>query len=85
MNVSARDVFKKSKIIGIGSVEIFLEQFWFWFFRKILTILQEGRLLKYFSKVADGRDKRRQFYKLNISQKKRIVSWAHDMHKIFNF
>ena len=27
MNVSARDVFKKSKIIGIGPVEIFLEQF----------------------------------------------------------
>ena len=51
----------------------------------ILTILQEGRLLKYFSKIADSRDKRRQFYKLNISKKKRIVSWAHDMHKIFNF
>ena len=27
MNVSARDVFKKSKIIGIGPVEHFLEQF----------------------------------------------------------
>ena len=32
MNVSARDVFKKSKIIGIGSVENVLEQFQFWKF-----------------------------------------------------
>ena len=30
MNVSARDVFKKSKIIGIGSVEKFFEQFQIW-------------------------------------------------------
>ena len=29
MNVSARGVFKKSKIIGIGSVEIFLDEFQF--------------------------------------------------------
>ena len=29
MNVSARDVFKKSKFIGIGSVENVLEQFQF--------------------------------------------------------
>ena len=27
MNDSARDVFKKSKIIGIGSLELFLKQF----------------------------------------------------------
>ena len=50
----------------------------------ILTILQEGTLFKYFSKIIDGHDKRRQFYKLNISQKLRIVSWARDMQKIFS-
>ena len=51
----------------------------------ILTVLQEGSSLKYFSKIADQRDKRRQFYKLNESQKVRIVSWTHDMQEIFSF
>ena len=51
----------------------------------VLTILQEGTSLKYFSKVLDSYDKRRQFYKLNKSSKLRIVSWTHDMKKIFSF
>ena len=50
----------------------------------ILTILQEGSYLKYFSKTTDNRDKRRQFYKLNLAKKKRIISWVHDMHNIFS-
>ena len=49
----------------------------------VLTILQEATSLKYFSKTTASHDKRKQFYKLNQSQKLRIVSWAHDMHKIF--
>ena len=49
----------------------------------ILTSLQEGVYLKYFFKKEDSRDKRRQFYKLNISQKSRIISWAKDMENIF--
>ena len=51
----------------------------------VLTILQEGTLLKYFSKTIDTLDKRKQFYKLNKSKKMRIVSWAHDMKKIFSY
>ena len=50
----------------------------------ILTILQEGTSLKYFSKTPDNVDKRKFFYKLNLSKKKRIISWDRDMHKIFN-
>ena len=50
----------------------------------ILTILQEGVLLKYFSKTPDRIDRRKYFYKLNLLKKKRIISWARDMHKIFN-
>ena len=49
----------------------------------ILTIMQEGTSLKYFSKTPDLIDRRKFFYKLNISKKKRIISWDHDMHKIF--
>ena len=49
----------------------------------VLTILQEGILLNYFVKEIDVRDKRKQLYKLQKPQKNRIVSWAHDMTKIF--
>ena len=50
----------------------------------ILTILQEGVLLKYFSKTPDRIDRRKYFYKLNLLKKKRMISWANDMHKIFS-
>tara|TARA_Y100000590_G_scaffold469421_1_gene656889 strand:+ start:236 stop:604 length:369 start_codon:yes stop_codon:yes gene_type:complete len=50
----------------------------------ILTILQEGKELKYFSKSTYLSDKRKQFYKLSKSPKSRIVSWARDMNRIFN-
>ena len=50
----------------------------------ILTIMQEGTSLKYFSKTPDNVDRRKFFYKLNLSKKKRIISWDRDMHKIFN-
>ena len=50
----------------------------------ILTILQEGTSLKYFSKTPDFIDKRKYFYKLNLLKKKRMISWANDMHKIFS-
>ena len=49
----------------------------------ILTLLQEGSSLKYFSKTTASHDKRKQFYKLNQTKKLRIVSWAQDMQKIF--
>jgi len=51
----------------------------------ILTILQEGSSLKYFSKKTTSRDRRRQFYKLNKLQKKRMISWSHDITKIFSY
>ena len=51
----------------------------------VLTILQEGTLLKYFSKINDTLDKRKKFYKLNKSYIMRIVSWTHDMKKIFSY
>ena len=50
----------------------------------VLTILQDGTSLKYFTKQPDHADKRKYFYKLNVIKKKRIISWARDMHKIFN-